>query len=50
LWAWGQNTYGQLGDNTVTFRSSPIQTITGGTNWKNVSCGDYYVTGVRAYD
>jgi len=39
LWLWGRNGYGQLGDNTITNRSSPVQTITGGTNWKQVSCG-----------
>jgi alpha-tubulin suppressor-like RCC1 family protein len=39
LWLWGQNDAGQLGDNTITNRSSPVQTITGGTNWKQVSCG-----------
>jgi len=25
LWLWGQNNYGQLGDNTKVYRSSPIQ-------------------------
>ena len=39
LWAWGLNTTGQLGDNTAIAKSSPVQTITGGTNWKQVSCG-----------
>lgn len=34
LWCWGENSRGQLGDNTVTHRSSPIQTIAFGTNWK----------------
>ncbi len=37
LWLWGYNNYGQLGDNTVLSKSSPIQTISGGTNWKQVS-------------
>ena len=37
LWTWGQNDFGQLGDDTKTKRSSPIQTIAGGTNWKFVS-------------
>jgi len=40
LWSWGNNNYGQLGDNTVVERSSPVQTISSGTNWKLVSCGD----------
>ena len=38
LWTWGSNTYGQLGDNSITHRSSPVQTVSGGTNWKQVSC------------
>lgn len=37
LWTWGLNTTGALGDNTQTHASSPIQTIAGGTNWKNCS-------------
>jgi alpha-tubulin suppressor-like RCC1 family protein len=36
LWSWGHNGYGQLGDGTITNRSSPVQTISGGSNWKNV--------------
>jgi alpha-tubulin suppressor-like RCC1 family protein len=39
LWLWGLNTNGQLGDNTVTSKSSPVQTISTGTNWKQVSAG-----------
>lgn len=27
VWAWGRNTYGNLGDNTVTNRSLPVQMI-----------------------
>lgn len=33
LWMWGRNRCGNLGDNTTISRSSPVQTITGGTNW-----------------
>jgi alpha-tubulin suppressor-like RCC1 family protein len=43
LWVWGRGTLGGLGDNTILYRSSPVQTIAGGTNWKMVSCGEYYV-------
>ena len=41
LWAWGINTNGQLGDNTVVSKSSPVQTIASGTNWKQVSSGKF---------
>jgi len=39
LWTWGRNQYGTLGDNTTTTRSSPVQTILYGQNWKQVFCG-----------
>jgi alpha-tubulin suppressor-like RCC1 family protein len=39
LWLWGDNAAGQLGDNTITDRSSPVQTVSAGTNWWRVSCG-----------
>ena len=39
LWTWGYNGFGQLGDNTVASKSSPVQTIAGGWIWKQVSCG-----------
>jgi alpha-tubulin suppressor-like RCC1 family protein len=38
LWLWGRNSYGQLGDNTIVNKSSPVQTVAGGSNWKQVSC------------
>ena len=48
LWLWGSNGNGQLGDNTgTTYRSSPVQTISGGTNWKQVSVGDYFVSAIK---
>ena len=47
LWTWGSNSYGQLGDSTLINRSSPVQTISRGTNWKQVSCTETRVTGIR---
>ncbi len=47
LWLWGRNYYGQLGDNTIADKSSPIQTIAAGTNWKLVSCGDYNTEAIK---
>lgn len=37
LYAWGINTYGQLGDNTTTNRSSPVTVVGGITNWSLLS-------------
>jgi alpha-tubulin suppressor-like RCC1 family protein len=47
LWMWGSNLYGQLGDNTIIFKSSPIQTVSGGTNWKLVSGGGYFTAAIK---
>ena len=47
LWTWGNNYNGQLGDNTRIHRSSPVQTVTGGTNWKQVSCGSGHTAAIK---
>jgi alpha-tubulin suppressor-like RCC1 family protein len=47
LWTWGQNTNGQLGDNTIVNKSSPVQTIAGGTNWKLVGCGQFHIAAIK---
>jgi alpha-tubulin suppressor-like RCC1 family protein len=47
LWSWGDNTYGQLGDGTKTHKSSPVQTIAGGTSWKQVSCGSNFTAALK---
>ena len=36
LWAWGKNTFGELGDGTNVLKNSPVQIGTD-TNWKEVS-------------
>lgn len=38
LWAWGSNTYGQLGDGTTTGKINPIQ-IGSSTNWSFIAAG-----------
>ena len=47
LWVWGNNSNGELGDNTVVNKSSPIQTITRDINWKQVSCGNQYAAAIK---
>jgi len=47
LWTWGLNTYGQLGDNTTTSRSTPVTTFAGGNTWKQVSCGEFHITAIK---
>jgi alpha-tubulin suppressor-like RCC1 family protein len=42
LWAWGDNSSGQLGENNVNGYSSPVQVGTLNT-WINVACGDNHV-------
>jgi alpha-tubulin suppressor-like RCC1 family protein len=44
---WGYNGDGQLGTNDIIARSSPIQTIAGGNNWKQVSAGSYQTAAVK---
>jgi alpha-tubulin suppressor-like RCC1 family protein len=47
LWTWGWNPFGQLGDNTTTDKSSPVQTIAGGTNWQHVVTGAYHIAAIK---
>lgn len=47
LWNWGINFRGELGDNTEISKSSPIQTVAGGTNWKFLNGGYYRSAGIK---
>jgi alpha-tubulin suppressor-like RCC1 family protein len=47
LWTWGNNFQGQLGINDTTIRSTPVTTFAGGTNWKQVSGGNYHTTAIK---
>jgi alpha-tubulin suppressor-like RCC1 family protein len=47
LWTWGGNSFGQLGDNTTTTRTTPVTTFAGGTNWKQVACGGSHNAAIK---
>ena len=47
LWTWGYNFYGSLGVNNTTYRSTPVTTILGGTNWKSVSGGSFHTSAIK---
>ena len=39
LWTWGRNAFGHLGTNDTISRATPVTTLAGGSNWKQVDCG-----------
>jgi len=47
LWTWGSNISGQLGDGQLTFRSTPVTTFAGGTDWKQVKSGDIHTCAIK---
>ena len=50
LWTWGSNDQGQLGINEAggtTNRTTPVTTFAGGTNWKQVACGDFHTAAIK---
>jgi alpha-tubulin suppressor-like RCC1 family protein len=47
LWTWGYGSFGRLGNNSTTDRSTPVTTFTGGTNWKQVHCGGNYTAAIK---
>jgi len=47
-YAWGKNDFGQLGDNTIVSKSSPVSVVGGITNWSQVSAGQEFCLGLRS--
>jgi alpha-tubulin suppressor-like RCC1 family protein len=47
LWNWGRGNDSQLGDNTITTKSTPVTTFAGGTNWKQVSAGGFHTAAIK---
>ena len=47
-WAWGSNGSGQLGDDTVVTKSSPVSVVGGFTDWIQVNGGSNHSLGLRA--
>jgi alpha-tubulin suppressor-like RCC1 family protein len=46
-WAWGNNCYGRLGDNTIVNKSSPVSVVGGFTNWCQVAAGGSHSLGLK---
>ena len=47
LWTWGCNNQGQLGDNTIVSKSSPVSVVGGFTDWCQVSTAREFTVALR---
>ena len=45
IWTWGLNSSGQLGDNTIISKSSPVQVS--GTDWKKITAGSAHTAVIK---
>lgn len=48
VWSWGQNSSGQLGDGTMTNKSSPVAVVGGFTDWVDVGAGEIHTVALRS--
>ena len=47
-WGYSSSTGGQIGDNTIIPRSSPVQEITSSTNWCQLGGGGYHSIAIKS--
>jgi hypothetical protein len=47
-YGWGENFFGQVGDNSITTRGTPRIVVGNITNWSQVSAGAYHSLGLTA--
>jgi alpha-tubulin suppressor-like RCC1 family protein len=47
LWAWGQITFGQIGSGGASSPLTPVTTFAGGTDWKQVDCGNVHTAAIK---
>lgn len=47
VWAWGRNNYGQLGDDTIIDRHTPVQ-VSGLTDVVQISSGDSHSMALKS--
>ncbi|MDF1884195.1 Ig-like domain-containing protein [Sulfurimonas sp. SAG-AH-194-C21] len=48
LWAWGWNLYGQIGDGTITNKSTPTQENSGSTNWSSIATRENHTVAIKS--
>lgn len=47
-WAWGDNTAGRLGNNSINAQSSPVSVVGGFTNWCQIDAGTTHSIAIRS--
>ena len=47
IWAWGRNLCGEIGDGTLTTRTSPVREFCSATDWCAVDMGGFHTAAVK---